>query len=101
MLRQRQRLRRKQEQVYNQLNAETKLFQKTYYNPALLAEDELSLRESFIRLNQSNETTHGYAQLAFFGAYWPLTYVLPLWYCQLVKFQSLIKPQQGCRAICC
>ena len=76
VLRQRQRLRRKQEQVYNQLNAETKLFQKTYYNPALLAEDEISLRETFIRQNESNETTRRYGQLAFFGAYWPLTYVL-------------------------
>jgi hypothetical protein len=58
------------------LNSDTKLFQKTYYNPALLAEDEITLRESFIRLNESNETTLKYAQLAFFGAYWPLTYVL-------------------------
>ncbi len=76
ILRQRQRLRRKAEQVFNQLNAETKLFQKTYYNPALLAEDEVTLRETFIRLNESNENTLKYARVAFFGAYWPLTYVL-------------------------
>ena len=76
VLRQRQRLRRKAEQVFNQLNAETKLFQKTYYNPALLAEDEVTLRETFIRLNESNENTLKYARVAFFGAYWPLTYVL-------------------------
>ena len=58
------------------MNAETKLFQKTYYNPALLAEDEVTLRETFIRLNETNDTTLKYAQIGFFAAYWPLTYVL-------------------------
>ena len=58
------------------MNADTKLFQKTYYNPSLLAEDEMSLRENFIRLNETNEATLKYAQLGFFAAYWPLTYVI-------------------------
>ena len=43
------------------MNAETKLFQKTYYNPSLLAEDEITLRETFIRLNETNDATLKYA----------------------------------------
>ena len=58
------------------MNAETKLFQKTYYNPSLLAEDEITLRETFIRLNETNDATLKFAQLGFFAAYWPLTYVI-------------------------
>ena len=33
VLKQRKRLKRKQEQVYNQLDADKQLFQKVYYNP--------------------------------------------------------------------
>ena len=36
----------------------------------------MSLRENFIRLNETNEATLKYAQLGFFAAYWPLTYVI-------------------------
>ncbi len=34
------------------------------------------MRESFIRLNETNDSTLKYAQGAFFLGYWPLTYVL-------------------------
>ena len=33
ILKQRRRLKRKQEQIFNQLDAQKKLFQKVYYNP--------------------------------------------------------------------
>ena len=36
----RHNLKRKQEQVFNQYNADSHLFQKVYYNPALLQDDE-------------------------------------------------------------
>ena len=52
----RRRLKRKQEQVFNQLDATHKLFQKVYYHPELLKEDELTLRQEFIRLNGSHES---------------------------------------------
>ena len=44
ILKQRKRLRRKQEQVFNQLDSDKQLFQKVYYNPTLLHDDEVSLR---------------------------------------------------------
>ena len=47
-----------------------------YYNPTLLQEDEVQLREAFVRLNETNEATLKYARGAFFLGYWPLTYVL-------------------------
>ena len=76
VLKQRKRLKRKQEQVYNQLDADKQLFQKVYYSPSLLHDDELSLRQEFVRLNQSTENQIKYAQGAFFLGYWPLTYVI-------------------------
>ena len=76
VLKQRKRLRRKQEQVFNQFDAGKQLFQKVYYNPALLQEDETALREQFIRLNDTHDATTRYAQGAFFLAFWPLTYVI-------------------------
>ena len=76
ILKQRKRLRRKQEQVFNQLDSDKQLFQKVYYNPTLLHDDEVSLRQEFIRLNSVNESTVQYARGAFFFGYFPLTYVL-------------------------
>ena len=45
------RLGRRQLQVFNQLNAETSLFQKVYYHPGLLQEDEQQLRTIFWKQN--------------------------------------------------
>ena len=44
----RRRLKRKQEQVFNTLDAQKQMFQKVYYHPSLIADDELSLRHAFI-----------------------------------------------------
>ena len=76
ILKQRKRLRRKQEQVFNQFDSQKQLFQKVYYNPTLLQEDEVSLRQEFIRLNQVNENSVQYARGGLFLAFWPLTYVI-------------------------
>lgn len=76
VLKQRKRLRRKQEQVFNQLDSGKQLFQKVYYNPALLQEDEVTLREEFLRHNQKHENFTQISQVAFFLGYWPLTYVI-------------------------
>ncbi len=76
ILKQRRRLKRKQEQVYNQFDAEKQLFQKVYYNPNLLHEDELNLRQEFIRLNDINDKTVSYTRGGLFLAFWPLTYVI-------------------------
>ena len=42
----------------------------------MLADDELSLREDFIRLNDYHESQVTYAQGGLFLAFLPLTYVL-------------------------
>ena len=76
VLRQRRRLKRKQEQVFNQFDSASQLFQKVYYNPALLQEDEIALRETFISHNASNDRNISIARGAFFLAYWPLTYTI-------------------------
>ncbi len=76
VLKQRQRLKRKQEQVFNQFDASSQLFQKVYYHPELLLEDELALRQLFISQNAWNERTLQVARGAFFLGYWPLTYVI-------------------------
>ena len=53
----RHRLKRKQEQVFNSIDASEQLFQKVYYNPALIHNDEEQLREAFVKANQSHEMT--------------------------------------------
>ena len=76
ILLERRRLKRKQEQVFNQLDATKQLFQKVYYHPELLQDDELTLRQEFVRLNNAHDNQTQYAQAGFFLAYWPLTYVI-------------------------
>ena len=76
ILKQRKRLRRKQEQVFNQYDADKQLFQKVYYSPNLLLDDEVSLRQEFVRLNSVNENSIQYARGGLFLGYWPLTYVI-------------------------
>ncbi|CDW89209.1 UNKNOWN [Stylonychia lemnae] len=72
----RRRLKRKQEQVFNRFDASTHLFQKVYYNPELLAQDEVQLRETFIKYNNIHDQTQNFLRGAFFLGYWPLTYVV-------------------------
>jgi hypothetical protein len=76
VLKQRKRLKRKQEQIFNQYDATKQLFQKVYYNPTLLAEDEMALRSEFIRINDNHEATLRIAQVGLFAGFWPLTYVI-------------------------
>ena len=76
VLKERRRLKRKQEQVFNQLDVTTQLFQKVYYHPSLLLDDEIALRSEFIRQNDASDRTIQYARGALFLAYWPLTYVI-------------------------
>ena len=56
VLRQRRRLKRKQEQIFNQFDSTKQLFQKVYYDPELLADDEVALRQEFIRINSNHDT---------------------------------------------
>ena len=76
VLKQRHRLRRKQEQVFNQFDSTVQMFQKVYYNPSLLQEDELALREQFVSYNSFSEGNIKMARIGFFLAYWPLTYTI-------------------------
>ena len=76
VLKERRRLKRKQEQIFNQFDSSSQLFQKVYYHPGLLQQDELALRQEFIRLNTANERNIQYLRGAFFLGYWPLTYVI-------------------------
>ena len=57
-LKDRRKLKRKQEQVFNQFDSQKHLFQKIYYNPALLQDDEVVLRNTFVKLNDSHELTN-------------------------------------------
>ena len=57
VLKERRRLKRKQEQVFNQLDSTTQLFQKVYYHPSLLQDDEIALRSEFIHQNDLNDRT--------------------------------------------
>ena len=58
MLKERHRLKRKQEQVHNQFDPAKHLFQKVYYHPELLQADEVELRQHFIKYNDIHETTN-------------------------------------------
>ena len=70
------RLPRKQLQVHNQYNAETQLFQKVYYHPALLQQDEQRLREIFNSQSQAHDSLQTYSSVGAFGAFWPLLYTV-------------------------
>ena len=72
----RRRLLRKQEQIFNHLDATKQLFQKVYYNPSLTQPDEVALREAFTKYNGHHDTTDSVIKLSCFVAYWPITYLL-------------------------
>ena len=72
----RRRIKRKQEQIFNQFDASRQLFQKVYYNPELLADDELTLRQVFVKCNDSHETTSRLLGWGMFLGYFPLTYAV-------------------------
>ena len=65
---------RKQLQVFNDFKADTHLFQKLYYHPGLLREDEVKLRQIFNDQNSGHDTLHSAASIAWFAAYWPMMY---------------------------
>ena len=72
----RRRLKRKQEQIFNQFDASKHLFQKVYYHPGLLHDDEIKLRQIWFDSNASHETTRKIIRNTFFVGYWPLTYAV-------------------------
>lgn len=72
----RMRLKRKAEQVYNQTNSTTHLFQKVYYHPELLADDEVTLRQLFVNKSSQHDSTQNFLRLGFFVGYFPATYCL-------------------------
>ena len=74
VLQDRRKLKRKQEQIFNQFDAQKQLFQKVYYNPALLQDDEIALRKTFIKLNDRHELSNTVLGWSFFLGYWPLAY---------------------------
>ena len=74
--RKKKRLMRKQEQVWNQLDAQTQLFQKVYYNPKLTLDDETVLRDSFFMQNETHNKLSNIGALGHFLGYFPLTYAI-------------------------
>ena len=82
------RLPRKLLQVHNQLDPETQLFQKVFYHPGLLQEDEQQLRAVFWQQSRGHDALNRYVGLGMFTAYWPLMY----------SVSRSIKPS-GCLAI--
>ena len=50
------------------------LFQKVYYHPGLLLQDEQQLRAMFFTQNQGHDALQKYAGVAMFAGYWPLIY---------------------------
>ena len=72
----RRRLKRRQEQVFHQYDAGKQLFQKLYYHPGLVQNDEIILREAFLKYNGHHETTTNVIRGGLFIAYWPITYAL-------------------------
>ena len=62
--------------VHKRYDAATQLFQKVYYNPALLEEDEVQLRQAFLSANSSNEKLLSAHKWGAFAVYWPLLYVV-------------------------
>ena len=70
------RLGRRQLQVFNQLNADSSLFQKVYYHPGLLQEDEQKLRTIFWKHSQAHDQMQTWAGVGTFAAFWPIMYNL-------------------------
>ena len=68
------RLPRKQMQVYNQLDSDAMLFQKVYYHPGLLMQDEQQLRALFFSANQGHDSLQRYVGVAMFAGFWPALY---------------------------
>ena len=62
--------------MFNTYDASKQLFQKVYYNPKLTSDDELQLREAFIKANSSHDQTRKVLQGGLFLAYWPITYYI-------------------------
>ena len=70
------RLPRKLLQVHNQYSEQTHLFQKLYYHPGLLTEDEERLRTAFNKQNELFSAVGTGAQVAWFGGLIPALYTV-------------------------
>lgn len=64
-------MRRKQEQIWRQTNPETHGFQKVYYNPQLLAEDEKELHREFVQSSESHDNIARFINWGSFIGFWP------------------------------
>ena len=82
------RLPRKQLQVFNQLDTQSQLFQKVFYHPGLLQEDEQQLRAIFWSQSRGHDSLNRYVGLGMFAAYWPL----------MLNVSRRVKPW-GCLAV--
>jgi len=67
-------LKRKAEQLTNEYNFRTHLFQKVYYNTDLTYEDEIKLREDYLSQKNSYVNLRYGLKAALFVGFWPLTY---------------------------
>jgi hypothetical protein len=65
------RLDRKKEEVSNNYNPRTHLFQKIYYHRSLTLDDETKLRTAFYSANSSHETIEKLSKVALFVGFWP------------------------------
>mmetsp|Transcript_12970 Transcript_12970/g.21937 ORF Transcript_12970/g.21937 Transcript_12970/m.21937 type:complete len:167 (-) Transcript_12970:64-564(-) len=70
----RSRLVRRMEMVHNRYDPTTHLFQKVYYHPGLLLQDERELRRIFETHNAAQERNKSMIQFASFIAFWPSFY---------------------------
>ena len=67
-------LRQRLETVFRNTEMNKKLFQKVYYNPGLLVEDELELRKAFVSENSAHDTKSTVINWTTFLTFWPALY---------------------------
>ena len=67
-------IQRRQEQIWRQTDAKKQLFQKVYYNPALLAGDESELATEFTAQSQSFDSIKTAINFGMFALYFPALY---------------------------
>ena len=72
----RHRLDRKKDQIANQYNSRSHLFQKVYYSRGLLLEDEKQLRAAFNDYNSQHDAMDKYTKIALFAGFFPACFQL-------------------------
>ena len=63
-------------QIHNRMSTESQLFQKVFYHPSLLQDDEIHLRQSFFVANEAHDKINKVCAVTAFAGYWPSVFYI-------------------------